>query len=77
MQYGTRWLLVAILLTMTAGALARAAEPEAPTSATDEEKKLEAVKEMFQSPYSEEDYYRTDRLLISATGSQLERDEGK
>jgi hypothetical protein len=26
---------------------------------------------MFASPFTEEDYYRTDRLLIIATGSQL------
>ncbi len=35
---------------------------------TDEEK-MKAVEEMFDSPYTEEMYYRTDRLLLTATGS--------
>jgi outer membrane receptor for ferrienterochelin and colicins len=54
---------------MATGALAAGPGESSPT--TDTDKKLEKIKEMFQSPYSEEDYYRTDRLLITATGSQL------
>ena len=53
-------LIAVILVAMATGALA-----------ADTEKNLEKVREMFQSPYSEEDYYRTDRLLTTATGSQL------
>lgn len=34
---------------------------------TDEEK-MEQVREYFKSPYQEEDYFRTDRLLVTATG---------
>ncbi|MEW6220643.1 MAG: TonB-dependent receptor [Thermodesulfobacteriota bacterium] len=33
---------------------------------TDQEK-MAAVEEMFSSPYGEEDYYRTNRLLVAAT----------
>lgn len=32
--------------------------------------KMEALRAMFASPYQEEDYFRTDRLLTTATGSQ-------
>ncbi len=39
--------------------------------ASDDAKKLQELKKMFKSPYTEEDYYRTDRLLVTATGSQL------
>ena len=31
------------------------------------EEKMEEVREMFSSPYQEEDYYRADRLLLTAT----------
>ena len=34
-----------------------------------DEQKLEQVKSYFQSEYQEEDYFRTDRLLLTATGS--------
>ncbi|MDH5297774.1 MAG: TonB-dependent receptor [Desulfobulbaceae bacterium] len=37
--------------------------------ATTDEKKLKEVREMFSSKYQEEDYYRTDRLLLSSTGT--------
>lgn len=36
-----------------------------------ESEKMQKIEEMFKSPYSEEMYYRTDRLLITATGSML------
>jgi len=71
MRHRINWLFLLILMAVPPGTLARAAEPRAPAPDSDADKKLEKVKEMFQSPYSEEDYYRTDRLLISATGSQL------
>jgi outer membrane receptor for ferrienterochelin and colicins len=71
MRYNLIWLLGAILFILAAGASARAAEPGTPARSSEDDQKLEKVKEMFQSPYSEEDYYRTDRLLITATGSQL------
>ncbi len=71
MRYGNHCLFVVIVFIMATSTILRAAEQKPPERATEEEKKLEAVKEMFQSPYTEEDYYRTDRLLVSATGSQL------
>ena len=37
--------------------------------ATAGDEKMEEVREMFSSKYQEEDYYRTDRLLLSATGT--------
>ena len=37
--------------------------------ATTGDEKMEEVREMFSSPFQEEDYYRTDRLLLSATGT--------
>jgi outer membrane receptor for ferrienterochelin and colicins len=69
MRHFIQWLIVLTLLTTTSGVLA--AEPEEGASAADADKKLEKVRQMFQSPYSEEDYYRADRLLATATGSQL------
>ncbi len=36
-----------------------------------DEEKQEAVEKMFSSPYTEEMYYRTDRLLLTATKRQL------
>ena len=41
----------------------------AQTSSTIEEK-MQELRAMFSSPYQEEDYFRADHLLISATGSQ-------
>jgi len=35
----------------------------------EDQEKMEKLEEMFSSPYSEEMYYRTDRLLLTATGS--------
>ncbi|MFC1524227.1 TonB-dependent receptor plug domain-containing protein [Thermodesulfobacteriota bacterium] len=52
---------VAILLLSFTGSFA--------ATKTDDEEKMRAVKEMFASPYQEEDYYRTDRLLVTATGN--------
>ncbi len=40
-----------------------------PAWATTLEEKMLEIRQMFQTPYSEEDYYRTDHLLVSATGS--------
>ena len=42
----------------------------APLSPEDEEE-MEDFRAMFSSPYQEEDYFRADRLLVSATGSQI------
>ncbi len=71
MKFRMYWLLVVIAFIMATSTFSRAAEQKPQDSATEEQKKLKAVKEMFESPYSEEDYYRTDRLLVTATGSQL------
>jgi len=49
-----------------------AAQSGIPQPLTDEQK-LEQVKEYFQSEYQEEDYFRTDRLLLIAT-KHLERE---
>ncbi len=38
-------------------------------AATSDAEKLDEVRQMFSSEYQEEDYYRTDRLLLSATGT--------
>ncbi len=64
-------LFFVFLLIAVACSHSWAAEPEAPERSADEKQKLEKVKEMFKSPYTEEDYYRADRLLMTATGSQL------
>ena len=34
-----------------------------------DEQKMEQVREFFEAEYQEEDYFRTDRLLITSTGS--------
>ncbi|MDH5297658.1 MAG: TonB-dependent receptor [Desulfobulbaceae bacterium] len=39
--------------------------------ATTDKEKLEEVREMFSSKYQEEDYYRTDRLLLTATKRKM------
>ena len=49
--------------------LTAAAEKNPSSQSLTDEQKLEQVKEYFKSPYQEEDYFRTDRLLITATGS--------
>jgi outer membrane receptor for ferrienterochelin and colicins len=69
MRHSIHWLIVVLSVILSTGA--QAAEPHETAQATDADQKLEKVKEMFRSAYSEEDYYRTDRLLITATGSQL------
>lgn len=48
--------------------LAAAEENSAPTMT--EELKMEKIRSYFQSEYQEEDYFRTDRMLVTATGSQ-------
>ncbi len=64
-------LFVVLPIILATYALAWAAEFNAPANAADGQHKLEKVKKMFESPYQEEDYYRTDRLLVTATGSQV------
>ncbi len=71
MRYGNTWLLVVIVFILATSAASRAAEENPPKRSIEEERKLETVKKMFRSPYTEEDYYRADRLLVTATGSQL------
>lgn len=44
--------------------------PTVSLASTDEEK-MKAVEEMFSSPYTEEMYYRTDRLLLTATKREM------
>ncbi|MBU0730870.1 MAG: TonB-dependent receptor [Proteobacteria bacterium] len=34
-----------------------------------DEERMQSVEEMFSSPYQEEDYYRADRMLVTATGN--------
>jgi outer membrane receptor for ferrienterochelin and colicins len=71
MRHTINWLILVMLLSV-AGSTAALADLQTKSNYTlDEQKKLELVKEMFQSPYTEEDYYRADRLLVTATGSQL------
>lgn len=65
------WLFVVIIATMVSHTLSWAVEPDATIKSSEDQQKLEAIKKMFDSPYAEEDYYRTDRLLVTATGSQL------
>lgn len=70
MRHTINWLILVMLFSV-AGSTAAQADWQEKSYTIDEQKKLEQVKEMFQSPYTEEDYYRVDRLLITATGSQL------
>ncbi len=53
------------LSVLTALAIAGGGEAQAAS----ETEKLQEVQKMFSSEYQEEDYYRTDRLLLSATGT--------
>ena len=59
-------LLAFVWLACLSSALAATEEPEKAEGTQDYVKEFE---EMFKSPYQEEDYYRADRLLITATGS--------
>ncbi|MGD9365321.1 MAG: TonB-dependent receptor [Desulfobacteraceae bacterium] len=71
MRWRNLWLIMATASLLSVHTFSWADQPDALSSAAEDEKKLETVKKMFESPYAEEDYYRTDRLLITATGSQL------
>jgi outer membrane receptor for ferrienterochelin and colicins len=71
MRHTIHWLIFVMLWALAGNTVARADWEGRPESTTEEQRKLDLVKKMFQSPYSEEDYYRTDRLLVTATGSQL------
>ena len=57
--------LILIFLVTTA----IAAEQTPSSEPLTDEQKLEKVKSYFQSEYQEEDYFRTDRLLLTATGN--------
>ena len=63
----TLWVVVIAIFILCAFTLA-AAEEESAEQLTDEQK-MEQVRGYFESEYQEEDYFRTDRLLVSATGS--------
>jgi outer membrane receptor for ferrienterochelin and colicins len=71
MRHTIHWLIFVLLWALAGNTIARAGWEGKPQSTIEEQRKLERVKKMFQSPYSEEDYYRADRLLVTATGSQL------
>jgi outer membrane cobalamin receptor len=71
MMHLFRRLFLVVVFILVTGSSLLAAETDKPANTAEDQKKLEALKKMFQSPYSEEDYYRTDRLLVTATGSQL------
>jgi outer membrane receptor for ferrienterochelin and colicins len=69
MRHLIQWLFFVTLVAAATGV--PAAEQSTAASPAEADKKLEKVRQMFQSPYTEEDYYRADRLLTTATGSQL------
>ena len=71
MNWRNLWLMMTMASLLSVHTLSWAVQPDALSNTAEDEKKLEAVKKMFASPYAEEDYYRTDRLLVTATGSQL------
>ena len=54
---------------LAAGLLLSLVTNAGPCSAATDSEKMKAVEEMFDSPFTEEMYYRTDRLLLTATGS--------
>ncbi len=63
----TLWVVVIAIFILCAFTLA-AAEEESAEQLTDEQKMAE-VRGYFESKYQEVDYFRADRLLITATGS--------
>lgn len=71
MNRSNHWLILVMACLLSVYSLSWADPSDAPSNKPKEEKKLESVRRMFASPYTEEDYYRTDRLLVTATGSQL------
>jgi len=60
-----------VLLCIFGASSSFAANRDGEASVLSDEEKMQKVEEMFKSPYSEEMYYRTDRLLVTATGSML------
>ncbi len=64
-------LLVMLLVFHLPAAASAASAPPAEKPPENDETIMENIKQMFESPYSEEDYYRADRLIVAATGSQL------
>ena len=69
MKYHLFRLFGAILLLTVANAMAATAAEQPMIETAGDKEKLKTIKQMFESPYSEEDYYRTDRLIGAATGS--------
>lgn len=64
-------LLFMVLFFFSSGTLSLAEDNSGGKAAEEGKKIMENIKQMFESPYSEEDYYRADRLIVAATGSQL------
>jgi iron complex outermembrane receptor protein len=64
-----RSIFSAAIISFFLASLAAAAEQTPTSEPLTEQQKLEEVKSYFESEYQEEDYFRTDRLLLTATGS--------
>ncbi|MEW6595139.1 MAG: TonB-dependent receptor [Thermodesulfobacteriota bacterium] len=57
-------------ILVSAGCLLSLSAKAVPCVAATETEKMQAVEEMFDSPFTEEMYYRADRLLLTATKRQ-------
>jgi iron complex outermembrane receptor protein len=64
-----KWLLTLLTFVSLACVSSALAATEEPTKVEETQDYIKEFEEMFKSPYQEEDYYRADRLLITATGS--------
>jgi iron complex outermembrane receptor protein len=65
-----RILFLLLCFSFWTGALQLAAAEESTAQTMTEEQKMEKIRGYFQSEYQEEDYFRTDHMLVTATGSQ-------
>jgi iron complex outermembrane receptor protein len=65
-----RILFLLLCFSFWSGALRLVAAEESTAPTMTEEQKMEKIRSYFQSEYQEEDYFRTDRMLVTATGSQ-------
>ncbi len=61
-KYSRLFFIIALFAMLQAGAL---------STAVAQDDKTEAIEDMFDTSATEEDYYRTDKMLVTATGSQL------
>jgi outer membrane receptor protein involved in Fe transport len=59
-----RYFYSVLIVLIVLAPLARAADQNDESIALTDEQKMEQVREYFKSPYQEEDYFRTDRLLL-------------